>query len=196
MSEGGLGVGRWTAGIAATVIAGVLVALILGWIGSDDNNNDGGSGSLGGGSATQPDQPTLPQPTLPDVLVGAWTQSSWNEAERGGITLGMAPFEGGLSISDDGSAEWNVNIDDQFQDAPPNTPAVRCRGRVSLAGAMEGTTVTEEINYTNNMVSTRDDIGAAFCGDDGNAYSLSWSPEGDPSTLEMRNDFGAYTWRR
>lgn len=62
MSEarGGSGVGRWIAGILATVISGVLLAVILGGL---DLGGDGGSSSGNGGGETF----TVPEPPTGSV---------------------------------------------------------------------------------------------------------------------------------
>ena len=195
MAETGSGVGRWIAGIAGTVIAGVLLALIVGSINDDDNGSTNGSGSDNiTPISVNPDENGTPP--LPDVLVGDWTQSSWDETVREGVTIGMLPFGGRMSVTDDGSSTWSVSIEDVFQDPPPNTPGADCRGRVSLAGEMVDTSLTGTRDYTGNMESARDDIAAAFCGEDGNGFTLSWAPDDAPQTMEMRNEYGVFVWQR
>lgn len=185
------GIGGWGAGIVATVVAGVAVALIVNALTGDGGNGDS--------SEPDPVGTTPPVPaTRVEALAGDWTFEGWDERPSD-ITLGMEPISGTLQVTEDGMATWIVDIDDLFwEDSGPQS-AVTCSGRIPIVGDLEAS-VTHTHNYTSNMMSARDGIAAAFCGGGVSAgnhpFVMTYAPASDPTRLEMANDLGRFTWRR
>jgi hypothetical protein len=191
--QGSSSVGKWIAGILAAIIAGVAVAVIRDRLLDDQDGNGGSSG--GGATATTASE----QPTPAEAVAGNWSLVSWQEAPSD-VTLGMQPIAGSLVATDDGAVSWTVDIDDLYwDDSGEPQAAVTCEGRISLDSRITSA-VTNEADYTSNMLSASDGIAAAFCGGGIGAgdhpYDMTYSPESDAATLEMSNDLGTFTWGR
>ena len=140
----------------------------------------------------------VPELTLFEQVAGGWELSNWLEAERP-IQIGYDPLNGTLSMSEQGGADWEMDIDDRFLESPDGH--LTCAGTLSLAGELQGS-VTETRNFTSNMVSNRRDILLAFCGggvfDEFDSFQITHDGSGSkPATiLEMENSRGRFIWTR
>lgn len=188
MAEGG-SIGRWVTGIIGTVIAGVLVAVIVNALLSNDNGNGGSSGGDSGTTTTTtlpstttttttttslPSTTTTLPPTFLEQLRGTWTLIDWRERPADPVTLGMDVLEGTLVFDSIGHAFWDLDLDDGGP-APAITPGVRCLGVVDQGSqALEGLPgrlvvdgedlIGIDRDWTSNLLSLRGDASVAFCG--------------------------------
>jgi hypothetical protein len=140
----------------------------------------------------------VPQPEPDGGLVGTWTQVNWIE-EPGPVRLGFTPTEGVLSIADDRTAEWRFAIEDDFLDDESDA-ASACEGVIDLRDVLTPTRGPDQLLWTANMRSLRIDIGLHFCGraldpEEGEVVSGFELTLRD-DLLEMRNEHGAFIWRR
>lgn len=85
------GMGRWLAGILATVISGVLVAVLVSWILDGNGPPDPGSGGNGAVPSEAPDEPPQGPEQLPDLVVRDITPSAVVVANDGDAPAG--PFD-------------------------------------------------------------------------------------------------------
>lgn len=196
MAEGH-SVGRWIAGIMATVIAGVSVAVIVDWIRERDNG--GGSSTSGGTASTASPKGQVEQQNAVEAITGDWQLSWWKEADNP-VTLGMEPSSGTMQVSRDGAVRWVLEIDDLYwDDSGLPQAAVTCIGVVSLDGILQGQ-VSDMKDYTSNMTSAQADISAAFCGGDvgpdDHPFEVQHEPPSNATALQMTNDLGQFSWQR
>jgi len=114
---------KWLAGIAATVIAGVL----LWWItGNRPQPSPPSPGSGGGPPSASPTR----DPSFLEKLAGNYDLSSWTEANRP-IELAAKITEGSLRVDQDGTANWSVLLE-QTSVADPGKVRMTARGKVQL----------------------------------------------------------------
>lgn len=214
----------WVAGLLATVVAGVVVAVVVdeyrrsraasdapdaGQVSQPEDRGDGDV-DLDADSGTEPgtepgtgtatdDTDSEPPATRIEALAGDWVLLSWQEA-GGPVTLGMEPISGTMTVADDGTMRWVLPVDDLFSDdSGLPQAAVTCEGVLPLTGDLRAT-LRDEKDYTRNMASLRTDIAAAFCGgsvtEPDHPFAVELAPPDAPTTLQLANDLGTFVWRR
>lgn len=184
--SGGCGLGSFLSAMIVTVVGG----LIVWWL------------------TTDPNSPFANNETFVEELAGTYAMSSWIETTSP-YTLYVDVQGGELTINDDGSAVWNVVIDDIGADTTPK-PEIACRGEVlsedKLMAPLPGGT---DYNLTSNLMAA-DRLGTnslhlSICGR--TVYDVqregfgpttvepfSLSLDGD--RLEMRNSEGFFIWQK
>src|SRR5437870_1751931 len=111
--------GKWVAGILATVIAGVLVW----WL----------TQVLPKPEPKPPQPPPSPSRELSflEKAAGKYTLSSWTAADRP-VELGAKITEGSLQVDQDGVADWSVLLE-QTSTPEPGKVRMTARGKIQLA---------------------------------------------------------------
>ena len=175
----------WIAGIAASVIAGVFLWYL-----------------------TQPPPPreVPPQLTFAQLLLGSYKLSSWQQA-AGPITMGVKAKSGTMRISQDGNADWELQIWDSAKN--PNTPTGATKSRIKCGGAVSfqtkslnwtpGGSRNVSIDWERGIESVRDMVWPAFCGGSSGVAAAPFSlhvveQDGGRKLLEMTNSKGAFRW--
>ncbi len=209
-------VAKWSAGVLAAVLAGLLVYWLTVGL--------GGGGEPGpvnttiaadpttmpttdpaGGSPTEPQRPL----SFVEKVRGNWKLESWTEA-GGPITLYIEASNGTLTVAEDGQVDWRMDIDERGENNQPQ-PAIKCGGQTTLAGAIEGVPGgprNSEINWTSDLQSVdhsstgEDWIWRALCGwaTIGTRAPYKVTLDGvatAPATMmEMANQYGTFRWSR
>jgi len=183
---------KWLAGIAAAVIAGVLI-----WW-------------LTEGIRPQPPRPE-PQPSSPrelsflEKVAGKYTLSSWIEANRP-IELMAKITEGSLQIDQNGVADWSVLVEQTFT-SDPGKVRMTARGKIQLDPqspqmvGVRGGGFNDTHYLDSKWGQVSDDVNLAVRGwDHGNPedkFRLSLDTQvGSKQILQMTNSRGIYTWTK
>lgn len=191
--------------LIVTVVGGVTVF----WLTEGRSQPPTGGGSGGSSPTGEPQNATTnpPQPlSLVERLAGEWLLVSWAEA-GGPVTLYIEARAGNLTITENGEADWRLDIDEVGETHQPQ-PAIACVGRLNLGGQIEPVPRAEEIDWTAdlrsaNFSSTGEDrIKRALCGwaTIGTRAPYDITTDGDETrpadTFEMRNEYGRFVWQR
>ncbi len=176
---------KWIAGIIATVIAGVLV-----WW-------------LTQGIKPEP-TPIEPSRTLSflESAAGTYSLASWTQANRP-ISIGIKILEGEIEIDSNGTANWNVLVE-QAQTSDPGRVRMTARGKIDLNNKELVGVPGGEYNNThyldNKWGQISSDVGLAvrgweLTGATEDKFKLSIDNQGnDRQILQMTNSRGTFVW--
>lgn len=193
------------AGIATTVIAGVLVW----WLTEGTRPQPSPEPPAPSDQGTRPQpSPEATAPSTPRVLsfleraAGVYSLSSWTPASRP-VELGARVVEGSLQLDPNGVADWSV-LAEQTYTADPGKVRITARGNVqlgpqpSLVGVRDGAFAsTHYLDSKWGQISS--DVELALRGwtaggqEDGFTVSLD-AQAGERQVLQMVNSRGTFSW--
>ena len=190
---------KWLAGIAAMVIAGVLLWWLTGGNRPRPTPSDPGPGG------SRPTASATKDPSFLEKVAGDYILGSWTEANRR-FELAVKMTEGTLRIDQDGTANWSVLVEQTFV-ADPGKVRMTARGKIQLdsrspqmVGVRGG-----EFNNTQYLDSkwgqVSQDVNLAVRGwdnaspEDKFTFALD-TQAGGKQILQMTNSRGTFTWTK
>jgi hypothetical protein len=177
---------KWLAGLAATIIAGVVIWAL----------------THPGGFINVTPTPT-PKLSFLEKVAATYTLTSWTDTHTGSVELGAKVTSGTLRIDQNGLADWDVLVEQAFI-SKPGKVRMTARGQIQLDSRMVGIqggqfNKTSDVDGAGFEVSPG--VQLAVRGWDNpdlvDRFTLALDTQARGSLiLQMKNSKGIFTWKR